>query len=72
MTHSSHSVKLKLDPEIERTFHILRKTTKKITMEETSSNKSIESSPGFNTMAKLSQESKTKQKKNKEHGEQVT
>ena len=59
MTRSSHSVKLKLDLEIERTFHILRRTTKKITVEETSSSKSIESSLGFNTVAKLSKESES-------------
>ena len=46
MTHSSHSVKLKLDPKIERTFHILRRATNQITVEETS-NRSIELSPRF-------------------------
>ena len=60
MTRSSHSVKLKLDPEIERTFHILRRTMKQITVEETS-NRSIESSPGFNAVAELSRESESEQ-----------
>ena len=60
MTHSSHSVKLKLDPEIERTFHILRRTTNQITVEETS-NRSIEPSPGFNAVAELSRESESEQ-----------
>ena len=63
MTRSSHSVKLKLDPEIERTFHILRRATKQITAEETSSSKPIESSLGFNTVTKLRQESKSEQEK---------
>ena len=62
MTRSSHSAKLKLDLEIERTVHI-RRTTKKITVKETSSSKSIESSPGFNIMAKLSKESESEQEK---------
>ena len=61
MTRSSHSAKLNLDPEIERTFHILRRTTKQITMEETSSSRSIESSPRFNAVAELSQESESEQ-----------
>ena len=54
MTRSSHSVKLKLDPEIERTFHILRRATNQITVEETS-NRSIELSLGFNAVTELSQ-----------------
>ena len=63
MTRSSHSIKLKLDTEIERTFHILRRTTKKIKMKETSSSRSIEFSPGFNTVAKLRKESESEQEK---------
>ena len=34
MTRSSNSIKLKLDPEIERTFHILRRTTSKSEQEK--------------------------------------
>ena len=43
MTHSSHSFKLKLDPKIERTFHILRRTTSKSEQEkiENMANKSL-------------------------------
>ena len=43
MTRSLHSVKLKLDPEIERTFYILRRTTSKSEQEkiENMANKSL-------------------------------
>ena len=65
MTRSSHSVKLKLDPEIERTFHILRRATNQITVEETS-NRSIELSPGFNAVTELSQQEEMADKSLKE------
>ena len=43
MTRSSHSVKLKLDPETERIFHILRRTTNESEQEkiENMANKSL-------------------------------
>ena len=59
MTHSSHTSKLSIDPEIDRTFHVLRRRTKQITMEETSSSRSTEPLPGFNLVVKLNLESKS-------------
>ena len=59
MTHSSHTGKLSIDPEIDRTFHVLRRRTKQITMEETSSSRSTEPPPGFNLVVKLNLESKS-------------
>ena len=55
MTRSSHIAKLNFDPEIERTFHILRRTTKHITTKEASPNRYTESPLGFNAVAELSQ-----------------
>ena len=54
MTRSSHIAKLNFDPEIERTFHILRRTGKHITMEEASPSRYTESPPGFNAAVELS------------------
>ena len=34
MTHSSHFVKVPLDPEIDRTFHILRRITNNLEQEK--------------------------------------
>ena len=54
MTRSSPIAKLDFDPEIERTFHILRRTAKHITTEEASPSIYIESPPGFNAVVELS------------------
>ena len=56
MTRSSHTAKLNLDPEIERTFHILRRSAKHIMMEEASPNRYTESPLGFNAVVEMSQE----------------
>ena len=60
MTHSSHTAKLNLDPEIERTFHILRRSAKHITMEEASPSRFTESPLRFNAVVELSQENEPK------------
>ena len=54
MTRSSLIAKLDFDLEIERTFHILRRTAKHITTEEASPSRYTESPPGFNAVAELS------------------
>ena len=54
MTRSSPIAKLDFDPEIERTFHILRRTAKHITTEEASPSRYTESPPGFNAVVELS------------------
>ena len=56
MTRSLHIAKLNFDPEIERTFHILRKTAKHITTEKASPSRYTESPLGFNVVAELSRE----------------
>ena len=56
MTYSSHTAKLNLNPKIERTFHILRRSAKHITTEEASPGRSIESPLRFNTVVELSRE----------------
>ena len=56
MTRSTHTAKLNLDFEIERTFHILRRSTKHITTEEASLSRFTESPSRFNTVIKLSWE----------------
>ena len=56
MTRNSHTAKLNLDPKIERTFHILRRSAKHITTEEASPSRFTESSLGFNVVVELSQE----------------
>ena len=43
-----------LDPEIERTFHILRRTVKHIITEEASHSRYTESPPRFNAVVELS------------------
>ena len=53
MTRSSHTGKLSLDPEIDRTFHILRRRKNQITVEKTPS---TEPPPGFNLATKLNLE----------------
>ena len=58
MTHSSHIAKLNFDPETERTFHILRRTTKYITTEEASPSRYTESPSRFNAILELSKENK--------------
>ena len=58
MTRSSPIAKLDFDPEIERTFHILRRTAKHITTEEASPSRYTESPPGFNAVVELSRENK--------------
>ena len=55
MTRSSHIAKLNLDPEIERTFHILRRGAKHITTEEASPSRFTESPLGFNAVVEMSQ-----------------
>ena len=60
MTHSLHTAKLNLDPEIERTFHILRRSAKYIMMEKASSRRYTESPSGFNAVVELSRENKPK------------
>ena len=62
MTRSSHTAKLNLDPEIERTFHILRRSAKHIMVEQTSPSRSIESPSGFNTVVEPSLENEPDQK----------
>ena len=57
MTRSSHTAKLNLDPEIERTFYILRRSTKHIKTEKASPSRYIESPPKFNMVVELSRES---------------
>ena len=64
MTHSSHTAKLNLDPEIERTFHILRKSAKHIKMEEASPSRYTESPPRFNAVVELSRENEPKLEEN--------
>ena len=56
MTHSSHTSKLNFDPEIERTFHILRRTVKHIATEEASPSRYTESPSRFNAVVELSRE----------------
>ena len=58
MTHSSHIAKINLDPEIEKTFHILRRSAKHITMEEASPSRYTKSPLGFNAIVELSRENK--------------
>ena len=59
MTHNSHIGKLSVDPEIDRTFYVLRRRGKQITMEETSSSRSTESPPGFNAVVELNLKGKS-------------
>ena len=54
MTRSSHIAKLNFDPEIERTFHILRRMAKHIATEEASPSRYTESPPKFNAVVELS------------------
>ena len=56
MTGSFHTSKLSLDPEINRTFHILRRRKNQIMVEKTPSSRSTEPPPGFNLATKLNLE----------------
>ena len=56
MTRSSHTAKLNLDLEIERTFYILRRSAKHIKTEEVSSRRYTESPSRFNAVVELSRE----------------
>ena len=64
MTRSLHSAKLNLDPEIERTFYILRRSAKHITTKEASPSRYTESPLGLNAIVELSRENEPKPKKN--------
>ena len=64
MTQSSHIAKLNLDPEIEKTFHILRRSTKYITMEEASPSRYTESPLRFNAVVELSRENELEPEEN--------
>ena len=64
MTRSSHTARLNLDPEIERTFHILRRSAKHIATEEASPNRYTESPPGFNAVVELSRENEPEPEEN--------
>ena len=60
MTQSSHTAKLNLDPEIEKKFHILRRSVKHNMVEEASPSRFTESPLGFNVVVELSQENEPK------------
>ena len=60
MTRSSHTAKLNLNPEIERTFHILRRSAKHIMTEEASPSRYTESPSRFNAVVELSRENEPK------------
>ena len=52
-THSSHTGKLSIDPEVDRTFHVLRRSVKQFMTEETPSSRSTEPPPGFNLISNM-------------------